>query len=114
MLIDLIDDICSFTCSSWAAKKKMNFIFYAIVEEVIISDGVYGRNYDLIVLPSFRDHEFLDRLGPIYPSVVFIIEFGFIDICLFGNFVDYCLRLKWVLDVEGSIVQFGNVRVSSD
>ena len=114
MLIDLTDDICSFTCSSWAAKKKMNFIFDAIVEEVIVSDGVYGRNYDLIVLPFFRDHEFFDRLGPIYPSVVFIIEFGFVYICLFGNFVDYCLRLKWVFDVEGSIVQFRNVRVSSD
>ena len=90
----------------------MNFIFYAIVEEVIISDGVYGRNYDLIVLPSFRDHEFLDRLGPIYPSVVFIIEFGFIDTRLFGNFMDYRLGLKCILNIQGSIVQLRNVWIS--
>ena len=38
----------------------MNFIFDAIVKEVIIPDGVYGRDYDLIVFPSFRDQKFFD------------------------------------------------------
>ena len=90
----------------------MNFIFDAIVKEVIIPDGVYGRDYDLIVFPSFRDQKFFDWLGPIYPSVVFIIEFGFIDTCLFGNFMDYRLGLTCILNIEDNIVQLGNIWIS--
>ncbi len=67
VLVEFIRHVDWLACACGAAKQDMHVIFYIEVQEVIVPDGVIGRDDQLIVRDALGDDKGWHCLWPILP-----------------------------------------------